>query len=124
METLITFILGVGSALLLGLITYGVVAMLRVIKESKESTELVLELQTEIADFKMNKDMESDDLYKLLEQKEVDINVRFTDINKLIDSRFDKLEFKLTEDIQSVYDTLQKELETIKTNSQIMRESL
>ena len=123
METIITFILGVGSALLLGLISYGVVVMVRIIKESKKSTEMISDIYESFEELKFNQQEELSELTMLLQDKEKIIQQQVDDIDRKIDSRLDKLEFKIKEDIEMGYNDLIKNIEKLKKDFETLEKS-
>lgn len=124
METFYIFGFGVIFALSIIGIIYSVMVISKVKKQSDESLDEVEELQSLLNETRNDLENLIDETNKRLDKEILEFE-RFIEVfNSKADSRFDKLESRIQEEISSRFQEIELTINQIQQNSQIMRESL
>jgi len=100
MTEVIYFVLGIGLALI-GLEVYLMVNMLKRIGQTEKD---INHFTIEISEVHRRIDIELDQMQRLIDSKTEQLQREIAELNRYIDSRIDKTEFKLTEMYKNGYE--------------------
>jgi len=124
METFYIFGFGVIFALSIMGIIYSVMVISKVKKQSDEAIEEVEELQVLLSDTRNELENLINESNDRLDREILEFEKFIEVFNAKSDSRFDKLESRLREEMESKFQEIELIISQIQQNSQIMRESL
>jgi len=124
METFYIFGFGVIFALSIIGIIYSVMVISKVKKQSDEAIEEVEELQVLLSETRNELENLINESNDRLDREILEFEKFIEVFNAKSDSRFDKLESRLREEMESKFQEIQLIISQIQQNSQIMRESL
>jgi uncharacterized membrane-anchored protein YhcB (DUF1043 family) len=124
METFYIFGFGVIFALSIIGIIYSVMVISKVKKQSDEAIEEVEELQVLLSETRTELENLINESNDRLDREILDFEKFIEVFNAKSDSRFDKLESRLREEMVNRFQEIELIIGQIQQNSQIMRESL
>jgi hypothetical protein len=124
METFYIFGFGVIFALSIIGIIYSVMVISKVKKQSDEAIEEVEELQVLLSETRNELENLINESNDRLDREILEFEKFIEVFNSKADSRFDKLESKIREEMASRFQEIELTINQIQQNSQIMRESL
>jgi len=124
METFYIFGFGVIFALSIIGIIYSVMVISKVKKQSDEAIEEVEELQVLLSETRNELENLINESNDRLDREILEFEKFIEVFNAKSDSRFDKLESRLREEMASRFQEIELTINQIQQNSQIMRESL
>ena len=124
METFYIFGFGVIFALSIMGIIYSVMVISKVKKQSDEAIEEVEELQVLLSETRNELENLINESNDRLDREILEFEKFIEVFNAKSDSRFDKLESRLREEMESKFQEIELIISQIQQNSQIMRESL
>ena len=124
METFYIFGFGVIFALAIVGVIYSVTVISKVKKRASELDELWEETEESISTFQRESERRLDDIDRDINDRLSQVYMDIEAIKSQIDSRFDRMEYRIKQDTESRFEEIEADIEQIQTNSQIMRESL
>ena len=124
METFYIFGFGVIFALAIVGVMYSVTVISKVKKRASELDELWEETEESISTFQRETERRLDDIDRDINDRLSQVYMDIEAIKSQIDSRFDRMEYRIKQDTESRFEEIEADIEQIQTNSQIMRESL
>lgn len=124
METFYIFGFGVIFALAIVGVIYSVTVISKVKKRASELDELWEETEESISTFQTETERRLDDIDRDINDKLSQLYIDIEAIKSQIDSRFDRMEYRIKQDTEARFEEIESDIEQMQTSSQIMRESL
>ena len=124
METFYIFGFGVIFALAIVGVIYSVTVISKVKKRASELDELWEETEESISTFQRETERRLEEIERDNNNRLSEVYVDIESIKSQIDSRFDRMEYRVKQDMENRFEEIESDIEQIQTNSQIMRESL
>lgn len=124
METFYIFGFGVIFALAIVGVIYSVTVISKVKKRASELDELWEETEESISTFQTETERRLDDIDRDINNKLSQLYIDIEAIKSQIDSRFDRMEYRIKQDTEARFEEIESDIEQMQTSSQIMRESL
>ena len=124
METFYIFGFGVIFALAIVGVMYSVMVISKVKKRASELDELWEETEESISTFQRETERRLDDIDRDINDRLSQLYMDIEAIKSQIDSRFDRMEYRIKQDTEARFEEIESDIEQMQTSSQIMRESL